>query len=216
MQSNGALATREAHPNVERDLAVLISGPNVMEATQPVVITVAGGSCQPGSVVISPGTTLTIRNLDWFAHEFFVSAPTGDAPIEGFGPESTAPASQRSAQIPRAGSYLLRDRLNPLFRCWVTAGPGQGRLVSPTADGSFRTSNLAEGEYTLKVLFEGRTLTSTTVRVGPRETTVPPINVNAPPPAAEGAAPGAPAGAAPGAAAPDAAPATGRRRGRRR
>jgi hypothetical protein len=215
MQSNGALATREPRPNPERDLAVVLTGASVPEAAQPVVFTVAGGTCQPGTVVVSPGTTLTIRNLDWFAHELFLTAPNNETPVEGFAPEATAPNSQRSAQVRAAGTFLLRDRLNPVFRCWVVVGPGQGRLISPGADGSFRTGNLADGEYTLKVYFEGRVLATAPARVVGREVTVPPINLAAPPPS-EGAAPatnGAPAnnGAAPAA---NPAPAGRRRRGR--
>lgn len=215
MQSNGALATRDPRPNPERDFAVVVSGDNVPESTQPVTVTVAGGTCQPGTVLVNTGTTINLRNIDWFAHELFLTAPNNETPIEGFAPESTAPNSQRSAQVRAAGTYLMRDRLNPLFRCWVVVGTGQGRHVSPGADGTFRTSNLADGEYTLKVYFEGRVLATSTARVAGRESVVPPINVNAPPPAEGAAANGAGAqnGAAP---APEnnPAPAGRRRRGR--
>lgn len=213
MQSNGALATRDARPNAERDLAVVISGDNVPESTQPVPVTVAGGTCQPGTVLVNPGTTINVRNIDWFAHELFLTAPNNETPVEGAAPESTAPNSQRSIQVRAAGTYLMRDRLNPLFRCWVVVGPGQGRHVSPSADGTFRTSNLADGEYTLKVYFEGRVLATTTARVAGRETTVPAINLSAPPPTEGAAANGAAAnGAAPPANNP--APQGRRRRGR--
>lgn len=214
MQSNGALATRDARPNPERDLAVVLSGPTVPEAAQPVLVTVAGGTCQPGTVLVSPGTTVNVRNVDWFAHELFLTAPNNETPIEGAAPEPTAPNSQRAMQVRQAGTYLMRDRLNPLFRCWVVVGPGQGRHISPSADGSFRTSNVAEGEYTLKVYFEGRVIATSTARMGARDTTVPAINLAAPPPT-EGAAPanGAQPGAAPPADNPP-APAGRRRRGR--
>jgi len=213
MQSNGALATRDSRPNAERDLAVVIPGYNVPESTQPVPVTVAGGTCQPGTVLVNPGTTINVRNIDWFAHELFLTAPNNETPVEGAAPESTAPNSQRSIQVRAAGTYLMRDRLNPLFRCWVVVGPGQGRHVSPSADGTFRTSNLADGEYTLKVYFEGRVLATTTARVAGRETTVPAINLSAPPPTEGAAANGAAAnGAAPPANNP--APQGRRRRGR--
>jgi hypothetical protein len=213
MQSNGALATRDARPNPERDVAVVLSGDNVPESAQPVPVTVAGGTCQPGTVLVNPGTTLNIRNVDWFAHELFLTAPNNETPIEGFAPEATAPNSQRSAQVRTAGTYVIRDRLNPMFRCWVVVGPGQGRHISPAADGTFRTSNVADGEYTLKVFFEGRVVATSTARVAGRETTVPAINLAAPPPS-EGNAAGA-AGAN-GAAAPgnNPAPQGRRRRGR--
>ncbi len=183
MQSNGALATREPRPNPERDLAVVITGGTVPEAAQPVNLTVAGGGCQPGTVVVSPGTTLMVRNIDWFAHELYATTADGDAPVEGFGPETTAPNSQRSGQLRAAGRYVLRDRLNPLFRCWIIAGPGQGRVMSPAADGSFRTSNLADGDYTLKVYLDGREIATAPARVAGREVVVPPINLAAAPPA---------------------------------
>jgi hypothetical protein len=213
MQSNGALATREPRPNPERDLAVVISGNNIAESSQPVALTVAGGTCQPGTILVNPGTTINVRNIDWFAHELYLTTPGNETPIEEAAPESTAPNSQRSMQVRASGTYLMRDRLNPLFRCWVVVGPGQGRHVSPSADGTFRTSNLADGEYTLKVYFEGRVLATTTVRVTGRETTVPAINVSVSS-SAEGAA-GANAaanGSAP--AASNSAPQGRRRRGR--
>ncbi len=213
MQSNGALATREPRPNPERDLAVVITGGTVPEAAQPVNLTVAGGGCQPGTIVVSPGTTVMVRNIDWFAHELYATATDNDTPVEGFGPESVAPNSQRAGQIRAAGRYLLRDRLNPLFRCWIVVGPGQGRLVSPAADGTFRTSNLADGDYTLKVYLEGRELSSATARVAGREVTVPPINLAAPPPSEGANANGASAN---GGANPGAPEANNGRAGRRR
>ena len=138
--------------------------------------------------------------------------------MEGFGPESVGPNSQRSGQVRAAGRFLLRDRLNPLFRCWIVVGPGQGRLVSPAADGTFRTSNLADGDYTLKVYLDGRELSTATARVAGREVTVPPINLAAPPPSEGANANGASANGASanGGANPGAPEANNGRAGRRR
>jgi hypothetical protein len=226
MQSNGALATRDARANPERDLAVIVTGPTVAEAAQPVTVTVAGGGCQPGTVVVTPNTVISVRNLDWFTHELFLTAANSDVPVSEFAPEATAPSSQRSAQVRAAGRYVMRDRLNPLFRCWVVIGPGQGRVISPGPDGVYRTSNLGEGDYTVDVWFEGRKVGTSAAHMGARDSTVPAINL-AVPPAAEppaGAAPGAPSGEPPanGANPPAqtpanaAPPATNRRRRRGR
>lgn len=231
MQSNGAVATREARANPERDLAVIVTGPAVAEAAQPVTVTIAGGGCQPGTVVVTPNTVISLRNLDWFTHELYLTQPNNEAPIEDFGPEATAPSSQRSAQVRTAGRYVLHDRLNPLFRCWIVVGPGQGRVISPAADGTYRTSGLAEGDYTVDVWFEGRKVGTSNAHMGTRDSTVPAMNLAVPPadPAANGAAPGTAPGApgapavpgapgAPAAGAADAgapaAPTTRRRRGR--
>jgi adenosylcobyric acid synthase len=107
-------------------------------------------------------------------------------------------------QLAQPGSYVLRDALSPLFRCFVTVAAGQqGRAVMPAPDGSFRTTGLADGDYTLRVWFEGRALAETTAHVANgHDVSVPAINVNAPPGAAGTPAAGAPAAGAPAAGAP--------------
>ncbi len=214
---NTAIGVLRPHVNPESDLAVVMTGDGVQESTHPVSFPVAGGRCRPGTAVIAPNGVLRIQNQDWFPHEFYAVQAGQTAAIAAVQAEPTAPRSERQVQIPEAGVYEIRDRISPLFRCHVLVGNGQGRVVSPGADGAFRFSPVPDGTYTVRVYFEGRQIAETTVTMlHDREVTIPPINLGAPPAApgaagaaagAAGAAPGATPPAAPGAAAPAAPPA---------
>jgi hypothetical protein len=154
-----------------------------------------------------------VQNQDWFPHEFYATASGQTDPIAAFRAEPTAPRSERQVQIPEAGTYVIHDRLSPLFRCFVLVGPGQGRIVQPGTDGAFRISPLTDGNYTLRVYFEGRQLAETTTAIAhDHDVTVPAINLAAPASntngaaAANGAAPAAPGTAPANGAAPPATP----------
>jgi hypothetical protein len=210
-EPNGAIDVRRPHANAEMDLAVIMTGDGVQESSRPVSLAVVGGRCRPGTAVVAPNGVLSIQNQDWFPHEFYAVAAGQTAAIAPFQAEATAPRSERQVQIPEAGAYEIRDRLSPLFRCFVMVGPGQGRVVSPAVDGAYRIPTVVDGTYTLRVYFEGRQIAETTAAVAhDHDLTVPAINLAAPaggiPPAAgTPPAPGTDANAA--AAAPAAAPA---------
>lgn len=177
---NGAIDLRRPHANPETDIAVVVTGATVDETRQPVRLPVAGGRCRPGTAVVAVNGVLDVQNQDWFPHEFYAVAPDQTNPIESFRPELTAPRSNRQVQIAQGGTYVLRDRLSPLFRCWIVVGPGQGRMVTAAADNSFRVPNVVDGEYNLKVYYEGRVLGEANARVSNNhDATVPAINVAA-------------------------------------
>jgi hypothetical protein len=193
------------------DLAVILTGDGVAESTQPVSLPVVGGRCRPGTIVVAPNAVLRIQNQDWVAHEFFAAAAGSTDAIAAVPAEATAPRSERQVQIPEAGTYEIRDRQQPLFRCWVIVGNGQGRVVTPNAEGAFRINPITDGQYTVKAYFEGRAVAEASTRIsGDHDVTVPPLNVAGPAPAAPpagapAAAPGATAAPAGGAAAAPAA-----------
>lgn len=185
---NGALAITAPRSNVERDVAVVLTGASVAESRQPVTVPVEGGRCRPGTVLLSPGTTLTLDNQDLLAHEFYVVRAGGDDRVVAA--EVTSSRTRRQVSLPSAGSYELRDLRQPTFRCWLVAGPGQGRVLQPNATGAFTATGLEDGPYTVKAYFEGVERASAEVTVEGREASVT---------LAIGAAPAAP-GAAPAAA----------------
>lgn len=179
-EPNGAIDVRRPHAVTDMDIAVILTGDQVAEARQPVSLPVIGGRCRPGTVVVTPNTVLRLQNQDWMAHEFFATAPGHTEPIRSFGPEMTAPRSERQVQIPQPGTYEIRDRLQPAFRCWVVVGPGQGRAITPAPDGTFRFASVTDGNYTLNVYYEGRAIAETTTQVtNDRNVTLPPLMVNA-------------------------------------
>ncbi len=186
---NGVLAITVARPSVEFDVGVVLTGPGVAESTQPVGVRVEGGRCRPGTVVVSPGTTLDITNADLVAHELY-AVPRG-SDERAVPAESVSPRARRQIQLPQAGVYELRDVRQPSFRCYVIAGPGQGRVLLPNATGAFAATGLSDGEYTVKVYYQGELRATEPAVVRGRDAQV---QVNL----AGGAAPAAPAAPAEG------------------
>lgn len=209
-EPNGAIDVRRPHANPEIDVAVVLSGSEVAEGRRPVTLPVIGGRCRPGTVVLAPNAVLQIQNQDWVAHELFATRAGQDEPVGTFAPEATAPRSQRQVQLADAGTYEIRDRLQPLFRCWLVVGPGQGRVATPGSDGAFRFGPVTDGSYTIRVYYEGRVLAETTAQVSnDRNVTLPALTANA---AAPGSAPGGATSGTAGTAPPAGAPAENRRR----
>lgn len=167
---NGVLNLTTARPSVEFDLGVVLTGPGIAESAQPVPLRIEGGRCRPGTVVISPGTTLDITNADLIGHELYAVARGGNDRVVPA--EVTSPRARRQVQLRAAGVYELRDVRQPSFRCWVIAGPGQGRLLLPNATGAFAATGLNDGDYTVKVYFEGAERASQAVQIRGREAQV--------------------------------------------
>jgi len=177
---NGAIDVRRPHITPERDIALIMTGPSIQEANLPVRLPVSGGRCQPNTTVVGVNNSLRIDNSDWIAHEFYAVRPGQEEPIPNFAAELTATRSQRQAQIAEAGTYELRDRLAPMFRCWIVVGPGQGRVITPNTDGEYKFPDqpMGDGAYTIRAYFEGKQLgTDASVQVtGGRPAG--PVNIN--------------------------------------
>ncbi len=167
---NGGLAIQVPRANLERDVAVVLTGASVPEMRQPVTARVEGGRCVPGTLVVAPGTTLTVDNEDLLAHEFYVVRAGQTEPVVAS--ELTASRTRRQLSLPAAGAYELRDQRQPQFRCWIVAGPGQGRVLPVDRTGAFSVSGLEDGTYTVKAYFEGAERASGEVTVAGREATV--------------------------------------------
>jgi plastocyanin len=209
---NGAVTITAPRANLERDVAVVLTGPGVAEASQPVTVVVEGNRCRPGTVVVSPGTTVTFDNRDLLGHALYAVARGGDGPrvVEA---ELTSARTRRQVAFAQAGVFELRDERAPSFRCWVVVGPGQGRVLPVNGQGAFSTTSLGDGEYTVQAWYEGAARGSATATVAGRDAA--PVQLSLQAGAASAAA--APAAAAPAAAAPAAAaPAEDERRSGRR
>lgn len=167
---NGAIAITTPRANVERDVAVVLTGAGVAESRQPVTVPVEGGRCRPGTVLLAPGTTLTLDNQDLLAHEFYAVRAGQEERVVAA--ELTASRTRRQVSLPAAGTYELRDVRQPTFRCWLVVGAGQGRVLQPDRSGAFAATGLADGPYTVKAYFEGVERATAEVTVAGREESV--------------------------------------------
>ncbi len=191
---NGTVALTTPRASVEADVAVVVTGQGVTEASQPVTVRVEGGRCRPGTLVVTPGTVLQIDNRDVLGHELYaVPRGGGDRVVAA---ELTSAGTRRQVTFPSAGVFELRDVRQPTFRCWVIAGPGQGRVISPAADNGFTVAGLADGEYTARAYYEGTERGSAAFRVAGRDATVT-VALTAATPTAGTPTAGTPAGGTP-------------------
>lgn len=175
---NGVVPLTAARADVERDLAVVLTGPGVEESARPVAVVLEGGRCRPGTVVAAPGTMINVENNDLLTHELYVVPRGGTDRVVPA--ERTSPRARRQFSVGRAGVFELRDARDPSFRCWIAAGPGQGRVLRVDAQGAFRAAGLADGDFTVKVFYEGTERASQAVTVAGREATVT-VTLGAPP-----------------------------------
>lgn len=167
---NGVVPLSTARADLERDIAVVLTGPGVEESRQPGAVVIEGGRCRPGTVVVSPGAMVNVENADMLTHELYVVA-RGSA--ERVVPaDRTSPRARRQLSVASAGVFEIRDARDPALRCWMAVGPGQGRVLRLDAQGAFRATGLSDGEYTVKVYYEGVERASQAVTVAGREATV--------------------------------------------
>ena len=167
---NGVVPLATPRANVEFDLGVILTGPGVAESTQPVGVRIEGGRCRPGTVVVTPGTTLDITNADLVGHDLYAVARGGAERVVPA--EVVSPRARRQIQFAAAGVYELRDARQPSFRCWVVAGPGQGRVLLPNPAGAFAATGLSDGDYTVKVYYEGEVRSTQVAEIRGREAQV--------------------------------------------
>ena len=167
---NGVVPVTTPRADLERDLAVVLTGPGIAESSQPAALVVEGGRCRPGTVVVSPGAMVNVENNDLLAHELYaVARGSAERVVTA---ERTSSRGRRQISFAAAGVYELRDARDPAFRCYVLAGPGQGRVLPVDAQGAFRATGLNDGDYTVKVYYEGAERASQAVAVAGREATV--------------------------------------------
>ena len=133
-----------------REVCIAAFVPSPQPALQPVLVKVTGGRTIPATIVVTPGTRLSFKNVDPFVHSLFqVNEPK-------FGPIVTGVNSSREWTAPStAARYEIRDTLFPSLRMYVRVETQVVGFVYPSArDGSF-TLQLAPGDYVLKAFFAG-------------------------------------------------------------
>ncbi len=154
---------RRLSANVSRDFCVAAFSSTPPQAHEPLAIKVTGGRMTPATVVLSPGSRLSFRNLDPFPHVFF------EAGNDKWAPNPTGPGSTREWAASAVGLHEIRDQLFPSVIMYVVVDPAVVEFAFPDRDGSF-SMPLPQGEYTFRAFFDGKQVgrESSATKVGER------------------------------------------------
>jgi hypothetical protein len=141
---------RKLSANVSREVCVaaLASGSQAHEH-DPVSIKVTGGRITPATIVLAPGSRLSFKNVDPFAHALYevANAKWAANPL--------APSSTREWAATAPGLHVIRDELFPSVVMYVVVDASAVEFALPDHEGGF-TMALPQGDYTLKAFFDGK------------------------------------------------------------
>lgn len=152
---------RRLSVNVSRDVCVVALGAGAPQAHEPVAIKVTGGRMTPSTIVLSPGSRLSFKNVDPFPHTLYEvhrDAPRDtprEAPHDAWAASPTAPGSAREWAAGAAGVHEIRDQLFPSVVMYVVVDPAAVEFAFPDRDGAF-SMTLPPGDYTFKAFFDGK------------------------------------------------------------
>lgn len=189
---NGAIEARPARLDVQREIAVVLTGGAASQGEQP-PYRLHNGSLSPATIVARVGTAIQIRNEDGVAYELFAEG------LSELGPIQTAPGNGRPVTITEAGSWPVRDRVHAHVRGHLHALPDLVARAFVEPSGAYTFRGVAAGTYQLRVFLGARELHSQEVVVPESgQLTVPAIPLTAAPPTTAAApAAGAADGASP-------------------
>lgn len=157
---NGFLEPRPDVLDLPRELAVVLVGNGPEPANHNVTIQWRGGSLLPSTIVVRPGTILAIENHDDVIHE--LSSPgMGEIAAEATGAGST----RRTLALSRPGHYLLTDSLVPHATGHLHVVANVVAVAKPDANGAFTFSDVAAGQYTLKIFHGEREVSTRPIEV---------------------------------------------------
>jgi len=140
---------RKLSANVSRDVCVVALSPAAAPPHEPFAVKVTGGRITPATVVLSPGSRISFKNADPFAHQLYeVSNPAWAA-------NQTAPGSTREWSGTAPGTHAIRDQLFPDIVMYIVIDPQAVEFALPDHDGAFVLA-VPPGDYTLKAFFEGK------------------------------------------------------------
>jgi hypothetical protein len=133
----------------QRDVCIVAVGSSG-GAFEPMLMNVTGGRVTPSTIVVTPGTKLSFKNLDPFAHKLFLVGNNA------WRAENQAPNASREWTAPNGSNrFEFRDELFPSVRAYVVIEPQATAFAYPQRDGTF-TMNLGSGDYILKAFFGGK------------------------------------------------------------
>jgi hypothetical protein len=150
---------RKLSANVARDVCLVAMSSGAAPAHEPVLVKVTGGRVTPATIVLAPGSRLSFKNVDPFAHVLY---EVGNG---AWAPNPVAPGSSREWSTSVAGVHVIRDQLFPSVVMYVVIDPSALEFTLPDNEGAF-TLTVPPGDYTLKAFFDGRPVGKESVHVG--------------------------------------------------
>jgi plastocyanin len=151
---------RRLSANVSRDVCVAAFGTGSAAPHEPLVVKITGGRASPATVVVSPGSRVSFKNVDPFAHVLYEATGTEWAP------NPVAPGSSREWSATAPGLHVIRDQLFPSVAMYVFVDAAAVEFALPDREGNFGM-NVPHGDYTLKVFFDGKQVGKEPVHIGP-------------------------------------------------
>jgi hypothetical protein len=153
---------RKLSASPSRDVCVVALSAGASQAHEPLSIKVTGGRLTPSTLVLSPGSRLSFKNVDPFPHVLFESGN------DKWAANPTAPGSAREWAATTAGLHVIRDQLFPSVVMYVLVDPTAVEFAIPDRDGAF-SMGVTPGDYVLKAFFEGKPVGKAVdgVHVGP-------------------------------------------------
>jgi hypothetical protein len=102
------------------------------------------------TLVVPPGTRLTLQNTDPFKHRLY------GVGISTFQPNDTPRGGSREWSVPGPGVFEIRDELAPSLRMWVVGEPNVAGIAYPSMKGDFGLSVEEPGDYVVQAFFAGK------------------------------------------------------------
>lgn len=140
---------RKLSASPQRDVCVVAFSSGAAQAHEPLSVKITGGRLSPSTLVLSPGSRLSFKNVDPFPHVLF------ESDNDKWAPNPTAPGSTREWAATTAGLHVIRDQLFPSVVMYVLVDPAAVEFTMPDREGVFSMA-VTPGDYTLKTFFEGK------------------------------------------------------------
>jgi hypothetical protein len=151
---------RKLSANVSRDVCIVAMGAGAAPSHEPVSVKVTGGRVTPATIVLAPGSRLSFKNADPFAHVLY---EVGNG---AWAANPVAPGSSREWSTAVPGVHVIRDQLFPSVAMYVVIDPLALEFTLPDREGGFAIT-VPPGEYTLKAFFDGKAVGKENVHMGP-------------------------------------------------
>lgn len=120
------------------------------QESPPMTVVISGGRIAPSTIVVPPGTQLTFKNADPFAHELYAVGQ------DTLGPSQTQAGGDRKWTVPDKGVYEVRDKRSPSVRLWIVSEPRAAAMTTPDTKGDFALDLAEPGTYQVQVYFAGK------------------------------------------------------------
>ncbi len=136
--------------SVSRDVCIVAFGSGTAQAHEPLSVKVTGGRLTPSTIVLSPGSRLSFKNVDPFSHVLF------EAGNDKWAANPMGPGATREWAATTPGLHQIRDQLFPSIVMNVLVDPAAVDFALPDRDGAFSLPVPTTGDYTIKAFFDGK------------------------------------------------------------